>query len=402
MATDSTNLSGEPDTWCVVPAYNCSATAADVARKCRELLPQVLVVDDGSADADLQGLLGGTDITVLRHAENRGKGAALATALQHVLERGGTHMVTIDADGQHLPGDLPGLLSGVRADGAAIVIGCRHFGTPNVPAGSRFGRRFSNMWVKLETGVTLDDTQSGFRVYPVRYISQLGLGGRHYDFEIEVLTRGIWAGLDVAEVPVSVVYPPPGERISHFRPFVDNLRLSLMHARLVGRRLVPWPHRKLVQPTDRPSRLALLRNPFSCLKMLLRENATPSGLAVAAAVGTVLAVLPLVGFHSIAILYASARLHLNKVMALSIQNLYAPPFVPFLCIEAGYFLRHGKWWTDFSRETILESIHLRVFEWFIGSLVLAPIFAAIAAGVTFAAARALSRRAAAAGAGGTV
>jgi len=399
MAMEHPNLRKQQKIWCVVPVYNCSGTAVDVAKQCREFMPHVLVVDDGSTDGDLRSLLADTDIAVLRHAENRGKGAALLSALQYVLEHGGTHLITLDGDGQHMPADLPQIVGHVERHAASIIVGCRDFNTPHVPRGSRFGRTFSNMWVRLETGMSLGDTQSGFRCYPVQLVSQLGLSGRRYDFEIEVLARGIWAGMDVVEVPIRVVYPPADKRLSHFRPFVDNLRLSLMHARLIGRRLVPWPHRKLVPRTDEVSAFHLLRHPLKYLKMLLRENATPSGLAASAAVGTILAVLPLVGCHSIAILYTTARLHLNKVMALSIQNLYAPPFVPFLCIEVGYFLRRGAWWTEFSRETVLENIHLRALEWLVGSLVLAPIFAAIAATITFAAAHALSRRAVAKGAG---
>ena len=396
MGTEHVNAgTKEPDIWCVVPAYNCAASAVDVAKQCRDYLSHVVVVDDGSTDADLRGSLADTDIRVLRHSQNRGKGAALLTALRYVRENGGTHVIAVDADGQHLPADLPCIVNSVEKRPASIIIGCRDFNTAHVPDGSRFGRAFSNLWVRLETGVSLDDTQSGFRGYPVQLVSRLRLRGVRYDFEIEVLTRAIWGGMDVVEVPVRVVYPPKDQRITSFRPFVDNLRLSLMHSRLIGRRLLPWPHRKLVQRVDAASAVHLLRHPLRSLRMLLRENATPSGLAASAAVGTILAVLPLVGCHSIAILYATARLHLNKVMALSVQNLYAPPFVPFLCIEVGYFLRHGTWWTEFSRETLVEGMHLRALEWLLGSLVLAPIFAAVAGGITFAAARAIGRRVAA-------
>ncbi len=392
MEPDGARGSEKLDVWCVVPAYNCAATAAPVARQCRAYVRHVLVVDDGSDDADLAALLDGTDIAVLRHERNCGKGAALRSALQHVQERGGTHLVALDGDGQHLPDDLPGLIERIRENPAALVVGCRDFDTPHVPGSSRFGRAFSNLWVRLETGVALQDTQSGFRAYPVALMARLKLRSRHYDFEIEALTRAIWAGIPVVETPVSVVYPPASQRISHFRPWVDNARLSLLHARLVGRRLVPWPHRKLIVQSDDLPVAHLFRHPAQGLRALLRENATPAGLAASAAVGTLLAVLPLVGLHMIVILYATARLHLNKVMALSIQNLYAPPFVPFLCIQVGHYLRQGVWWTDFSREAVLNHIHHRALEWLLGSLVLAPLFAALAALAVFVAARALGPR----------
>jgi len=115
-------------------------------------------------------------------------------------------------------------------------------------------------------------------------------------------------------------------------------------------------------------------------------------LAAAAAVGTLLAGRPRVGCPTGVVLYISTRLHLNKVMAVHIQHLYAPPFVPFLCIEVGHYIRHGAWWTDFSREAILESMHLRALEWLIGSFLLAPVFAVLAGGITFVAARTLTAR----------
>ncbi len=377
--------------WCVIPVYNCAEPAIRVARACRRNHVHVLVVDDGSTDADLHARLDGTDIAVVRHDRNRGKGQALVTAMHYLAGHDGTHMITLDGDGQHLPEDIPKLMDAIREDPEAIVIGCRNFDTLNVPRSSRFGRGFSNFWIRLETGLVLKDTQSGFRAYPLRLLSRLRLAGAHYDFEIEVLVRAVWAGARVMEVPVSVVYPPPRERISHFRPFLDNARLSRMHARLVGRRLLPWPHKRLVKRSDHVVMSEFMRHPVRNLKRLLMENATPAGLAAAAAVSSLLAVLPLIGCHMVVIYYACSRLHLNKVMALAIQNLYMAPFTPFLCIQIGFYMRHGRWWTEFNREMLLHNFHHRLFEWLLGSLILAPIFAVIAGTITYLAARLLQR-----------
>ena len=120
-----------------------------------------------------------------------------------------------------------------------------------------------------------------------------------------------------------------------------------------------------------------LLHPICLLRRLLGENADPAGLAASAAVGTFLAVLPLVGVHMAVIVYVCIRLKLNKVMALVIQNLFMPPVSPFLCIEAGYFLRHGTWWTDFTLQNCLGELHCRIWEWFLGSLLLAPLWAAV-------------------------
>lgn len=383
--------SGEPQVWVVIPVYNHAATATAVVRACRRRVERVLVVDDGSEDADLRELLREDPVTVIRHARNQGKGQALVTALQHVAAQGGTHMITVDADGQHLAEDLPAFLEAIRAEPRAIVIGCRDFDrTANVPSKSRFGRQWSNFWVRLETGRALTDTQSGYRAYPVGLAGRLPRRSSRYDFETELLVRALWAGLPVREVPIQVVYPPGGERISHYRPVRDTLRMSRLHARLAARCLLPWPHQRLV-PRERPP-WALWRHPLRELRRLLDENATPAGLAASAAVGSLLAVLPLVWCHTLAILYATARLHLNKVMALTIQTLYIPPFTPFLCIQVGHYLRHGRWWTEFTRQTVVWDLHLRLFEWLLGSLLLAPLYALIAGAATYAVAAAVRRR----------
>ncbi len=370
--------------------YNHAATAAAVARDCRRQVDRVLVVDDGSEDADLRELLRDDPVTVIRHERNQGKGQALLTALEAVAAGGGTHMITVDADGQHLPGDLPAFVAAIREAPRAIVIGCRDFErTANVPSKSRFGRLWSNFWVRLETGRAVADTQSGYRAYPVDLVRRLPHRSSRYDFETELLVRALWAGLPLREVPIQVVYLPGGERISHYRPVLDTLRMSRLHARLAARCLLPWPHRRLV-PRERPPWSAW-RHPLRELRRLLDENATPAGLAASAAVGSLLGVLPLVWCHTVAILYATTRLHLNKVMALTIQTLYIPPFTPFLCIQLGHYLRHGCWWTEFTRQTLLHDLHLRLFEWLLGSLLLAPFFALVAGAATYAVAAAVRR-----------
>jgi len=357
--------------WCVLPVYNNPATVADVVRRCCEQVPNVLVVDDGS-DQPVAELLGDTSAIVLRHKENRGKGEALLTALQYVEEQGGEWMVALDADGQHHPEDLARFFPMFGKHPTSILVGTRDFTSPNVPGSSRFGRSFSNFWVQLETGVALADTQSGFRAYPVSLISKLPLHCSHYDFEIEVLVRAVWAGLSVHAVNIGVWYPPKNERVSSFDKRTDNLRLTRLHSRLIGRRLLPWPVHRLVK-RDFFSLWELLRSPQRCIHLLLHENATPPGLAVAAGVGLILGALPLVFLHSITILYVTARLNLNKVMALSIQNLCVPPVVPLLCIELGHFMHYGHFFVPGHPSTIFTDLHQHLFHWLIGSLVLAPV-----------------------------
>ena len=378
--------------WVVIPAFNNKDTVFDIASKCRQRLEHVLVVDDGSTDADLEKIFSGTDITVLRHSKNLGKGMALRTALKFINNKGAEFMLTIDADGQHDPEDIDCFIPLLQQNGNAIIVGIRDFNSPNIPGKSRFGRLFSNFWLHLETGKIIADSQSGFRAYPVKYLKEIKVEGRHYDFEAEVLTRAVWSGLELKQVGIKVFYPPAESRISSFRPFLDNLRISLMHARLVGRQLLPLPHQKLIRYTPTNGVPSLITHPVKLLKNLLKENATPTGLAVSAGVGILLGVLPLISVHVLAVIYVTNRLHLNKIMAVAVQNLCMPPFIPVACIELGHFMLYKRWLTDITWKTVFTEIPKRLWEWLLGSLILAPILAVIIGVAVFYAAVTLKKR----------
>ncbi len=362
--------------WCVIPVYNNAATIKNIVEQSFNYIKNILVIDDGSTDANLIELLKNTQAVVIRHDKNSGKGAALLTAMNYLKAKGALSMITMDGDGQHFPEDLPSFLGAIDNNPDSLYVGVRNFNQATIPDASRFGRKFSNMWFKIETGCDCNDTQSGFRAYPVKLISKLKLYGSFYDFEIEVIARAAWAQIPINEIMINVVYDSPETRISHFNKVKDNLRISLMHARLTGRRLVPLPHKKLMG--NNHLKVSIFLNPVRFFKMLLKENTSPMALALSAVVGTLIAVLPIIGFHSIAIIYVTARLHLNKIMALSIQVFYSPPFVPFICIEAGHYLRSGAWIKDFTLSSFKTNWSEYIVDWLIGSLVMAPIYAVVA------------------------
>jgi glycosyltransferase involved in cell wall biosynthesis len=366
----------------VVPVYNNKATVKDVVKGCCSVLRNVVVVDDGSTDADLRALLSDVEVVVLRHEKNLGKGRAILTAAEYITARGGTWMITIDGDGQHHTEDIKKFLPLLIDEDPAIIIGSRNFDTDNVTGKSRFGRQFANFWLRIETGIYVDDCQSGFRAYPLQYLNQLKFSGAHYDFEAEVLAKAAWAGLALRTVSISVYYPAPDERVSSFRPFLDNLRISHVHAMLVGRRLLPFPHKRLVS-VRKDNNPTLLRHPGKFIKMLLKENVTPGGLASAAAGGVFFGALPLLFAHTLVILYVSSRLRLNKVVAVNAQHICMPPFVPALCIEVGYFLRRGHWLSDISFATVFRQFSDRLLEWFLGSLIVAPIASVLVGGAVY-------------------
>jgi len=222
----------------VIPVFNNARTVGGVVRGALEHASMVLVCDDGSTDGSGEEARKAGGV-VLHHPTNRGKGAALRTLLEEANRRGFRYAISIDADGQHLPADLPVLAKRAGENLGALVIGSRNLLAAGAPPSSEFGRKFSNFWVWLESGWRIDDTQCGYRAYPLPETLQLATSRRRYDFEAEVLLRSAWAGLALLSVPVRVVYP--ADRVTHFRLFVDNVRIVLVNTLACLRLLLPVP-----------------------------------------------------------------------------------------------------------------------------------------------------------------
>jgi glycosyltransferase involved in cell wall biosynthesis len=213
----------------IVPAYQAARSVGAVvggllrAWPDSQGAPLVIAVDDGSTDgtaaaAENAGAL------VVRHAENRGKGAALRTGLERARELGAEVAVSVDADGQH-PHDEALRILCDPAPASALVLGVRDLVRDGAPRANRFSNGFSNVFLSLFSRRRLSDTQCGLRRYPVDATLALGPREAGYGFEAEVILRAARAGWPIVEVPVRVIYPPEHERVSHFHVVRDPARI---------------------------------------------------------------------------------------------------------------------------------------------------------------------------------
>jgi glycosyltransferase involved in cell wall biosynthesis len=214
-----------------IPAYQAVETIADVVRRTLRFAQQVVVVDDGSTD--------GTGIAaraagarVLLHARNLGKGRALATALEELFGEGHAQVVTLDADGQHLPEEIPKLVAAARP-GADLVIGSRDQLFARMHGIRRFSNRWSSRLISAVAGQAIADVQSGFRLYSRRLFESVGLPEPRFEAESAILVRATRLGFTVTAVPIELGFVD-GRRTSHYRPIVDSLRIlgAVARARL--------------------------------------------------------------------------------------------------------------------------------------------------------------------------
>lgn len=362
----------------MVPAYNHGGSIRKVVEGILEYTDSVIVIDDGSTD-NTQGELSGLPIVSLRREKNCGKGAAIKLAVSEAGKRGYTHIVTIDADGQHLPEDLPKFFGEIENYPNAIIIGRRDFSVPNVPASSKFGRSFSGFWMFVQTGAKISDMQSGFRAYPIPVFGAVNCSADRYAFEIEILVKARWAGFDIREVDIVAWYPPKNERISHFRAFMDNFRISILNTRLTIRALMPIPFRRSALAVE--GKLGLTR-PVHTFGWLANFS-SPHELARSAAWSLFISTIPIIGLNTIFLLFAINWKKLDRLCALVMVPLTWPPFVPALCVLAGYRITRGEWLTDFNIQTLGHEAGYRFLDWIAGSVIMAPFIAIVGYGTVY-------------------
>jgi glycosyltransferase involved in cell wall biosynthesis len=213
----------------IIPTYNNAGTLMTVIQSVKAYSNSIIIVNDGSTDttSEVIGKLEGA--FVVEYKENKGKGFAIKTGFSYALQKGFTNAITFDSDGQHYARDIEKFLRKLEESGPGIIIGSRELYHLNKPAQNSFANRFSNFWFLMQTGQHIRDSQSGFRLYPIDKLSGLKFITSRYEFELEVLVRSFWKGVRIDSVPIDVFYDQKDKRISHFRPFTDFARISLLN-----------------------------------------------------------------------------------------------------------------------------------------------------------------------------
>jgi glycosyltransferase involved in cell wall biosynthesis len=361
----------------IIPTYNNAATLAGVIEDVLLYCNQVIVVNDGSTDNTSDIVKSYPTVQFISYSKNVGKGWALRKAFNYAAEKGYKYAITIDSDGQHFAKDLPSFFDKVETFPGSIIIGARNMGQASVPGGSSFGNKFSNFWFRVETGIKSPDTQSGYRLYPLEPLNRLRFITRKYEFEIEVLVRAAWKGIKVESVPVTVYYAPKEERVSHFRPFKDFFRISILNTVLV---LISFLY---IRPRNF---FRILFNKQKRRKLLddhlFNPHHSAELKAFSVAFGVFMGIIPIWGFQLVAAIFLAILLKLNKPLVIVAANISIPPMIP-LIIYGSY--KMGALWMganamkiDFSRAITLNSIKNNMVQYIYGSITLA-----IVAGILF-------------------
>lgn len=350
----------------LIPTYNNEKTLKRVIDGVLEYTSGIIVVNDGSTDSTLQILDEYPGITIINLPENKGKGNGLKTGFRKAKELGYHHAITIDSDGQHYPDDIPVFVDALLQEKEdVLLIGNRNMSQDGIPKKSSFGNRFSNFWFWFETGIKLEDTQSGYRLYPLLRIPRKYFTPK-FEFEIEIIVRSAWRHIPVKNVPIKVLYDP-SERVSHFRPFKDFTRISILNTILVTITLLYIIPRNFVNNFKKKSFKRFLKED------VLESDGSNRTKAFSIALGVFIGLSPFWGFHTLLVISLAVLFKLNKVLAFVASNVSLPPFIPFI-IAAALFLGapfvHGN--SDIlSQELNFELIKNNLLQYVIGSAILA-------------------------------
>ncbi|MBP0613133.1 DUF2062 domain-containing protein [Chryseobacterium sp. cx-311] len=356
----------------LIATYNNHKTLARVLDGVLEYTADIIVVNDGSTDTTASILTQYQGIKIISLPENRGKGNALSTGFTEARILGFNHALTIDSDGQHYPDDIPVFLEALEKEVSdVLLVGDRNMEQAGIPQKSSLGNRISTFWFWFETGITLKDTQSGYRLYPLNKIPKKFYTPK-FEFEIEIMVRTAWKGVPVKNVPVKVLYDPE-ERVSHFRPFTDFVRISILNTVLVFIAIFYIAPRRFIRNFKKKSFKRFLKED------VLESDGSNRKKAMSIALGTFIGLSPFWGLQTFLTISLAVLLKLNKVLAFAFSNVSIPPFIPLIVggsLAIGGYLLGAE--TNFmDQEFSLDLVKKHLLQYVLGSLILATAVSAL-------------------------
>jgi uncharacterized protein (DUF2062 family) len=375
----------------IAPTYNNARMLPEVLEQIGRHGVPMMVVDDGCTDGTKEILAAWKSDDGMRevvtHPVNRGKAEGLRSGFRRATERGFTHAVTIDTDGQLDPSQIADLLHAARSHPNSLILGDRDMYAPDYPPKNRVGRRMSNLAVWLHSGLRVNDSQCGFRVYPLALVAVLPCRAARYGYETEILTRAGWAGATVHHVTVTCKYEIPGGRISHLKPGKDSVYGVCMNLLLLARSCLHLRVTRVDDP-DRPRetgtifrRLCMWFSPWRAWRQVRDTENGRQQFAAALAIGVFIANLPVYGLQTILSLYAARRFKMHPLPVVMGSHLSTPPVGPLLiaaAIAVGHLMLHGEL-PNFQQfdSSVMSTWGSLVLEWILGSVVVGGVLAGI-------------------------
>jgi|TARA_Y100000385_G_scaffold291863_1_gene373321 glycosyltransferase involved in cell wall biosynthesis len=332
----------------IIPTYNNANTLIDVIGEVQKYSNNIIIVNDGSTDSTAELLSSVSCLRIITFSLNKGKGAAIKTGIAEALSLGFEYAMTIDSDGQHYPDDIPKMFNALTHNPDALIIGSRNINADGMPSKNTFANKFSNFWFWAETNKRLPDTQSGFRIYPIKYYKNTKFVTTGFEFEIEILVRSAWKEINIIPIPVKVYYASPENRITHFRPFRDFMRISLLNTVLV---LITF---LMVLPIK--SFRYITRNKFTKVvrEQIMLHNENPQKISMAIGFGIFMGIAPIWGFQMIVAAFLAHIFRLNKIIVLIFSNISLPPAIPFIIYFSYQF---GSLFFDNPQEFTIDTIY---------------------------------------------
>lgn len=338
----------------IIPTYNNQKTLKQVIESTLHYTNHVIVVNDGATD-DTSNILEAykNQITIVTHSVNTGKGMALRNGFKKALELGYEYAITIDSDGQHFPEDFENFLDKLHHHHGALIIGARNMNSENVPGGSSFGNKFSNFWFKVETGISMPDTQSGYRLYPIKRLQKINFFCTRFEFEIEVIVKAAWRGISVIPMPVKIYYAKGEERVSHFRPTKDFARISLLNTYLVLLAFAWYKPMRFFKGLSPSNIKSFIKKHF------FNKEESIAKKSFSVAVGIFFGIIPIWGYQLVSAIAVAYLLKLNKAIVIIAANISMPLLLPFVLIAS---LRTGEFFFGKEVHLSLDNISLEILS----------------------------------------